>query len=169
MPTTASPPPPLTLEVLQQFRVIYGSMRQHFREVEERCGITGSQAWALQEAERSPGIAIGTLAARMGIRPSTCSLLVDRLAARGLLEKRRNSTDHRRIGLHVAARGRDVLQALPGPAEGVLPEALAKLPEVVLKTLNINLSELTRRLPGREADFAGMPLADLLHDGDAKP
>ena len=159
-------PLPLTLEVLQHFRVIYGSMRQHFREVEERCGISGSQAWALQEAARTPGITIGALAARMGIRPSTCSLLVDKLATVGLLEKRRSTTDQRRIGLHITTPGRNALDTLPGPAEGLLPEALAKLPEVVLKTLNINLSELTRQLSGQGIDFAGTPLADLLHDGE---
>ena len=28
----------LQLDVLQQFRVIYGSMRQYFRELEDSCG-----------------------------------------------------------------------------------------------------------------------------------
>ena len=70
------------LDVLQQFRLIYGSLRQHFRLVEERCGMPGSQMWVLQEVQRSPDIGINELAVRLGIHQSTCSLLVDRLVAR---------------------------------------------------------------------------------------
>ena len=44
---------PLALDVLQQFRLIFGSMRQYFRLVEERCGMPGSQMWVLQEVART--------------------------------------------------------------------------------------------------------------------
>ena len=32
----------MPLVVLKQFQVIYGSVRQHFRDVEQRCGVSGS-------------------------------------------------------------------------------------------------------------------------------
>ena len=52
---------PLALEVLQQFRVIYGTMRQYFRELEDICGLPGSQTWVLQEVEHTPEIGITDL------------------------------------------------------------------------------------------------------------
>ncbi|RKT60946.1 DNA-binding MarR family transcriptional regulator [Azonexus fungiphilus] len=160
---TRNPPSGQTaLDVLQQFRLIYGSMRRHFRQVEERCGMPGSQMWVLQEVQRSPDLGIGELAARMGIHQSTCSILVDKLVAIGCLEKRKQQRDQRRVGLGLTDAGRQALAALPGPAEGILPEALAALPDVVLKTLHINLEELLRHLPGREDKYASMPLADML-------
>ena len=67
----------LPMDVLQQFRLIFGSMRQYFRLVEERCGMSGSQMWVLQEVQRTPEIGIGELATRLGVHQSTCSLLVD--------------------------------------------------------------------------------------------
>ncbi|NHC05413.1 winged helix-turn-helix transcriptional regulator [Azonexus fungiphilus] len=137
-------------------------MRRHFRQVEERCGMPGSQMWVLQEVQRSPDLGIGELAARMGIHQSTCSILVDKLVAIGCLEKRKQQRDQRRVGLGLTDAGRQALAALPGPAEGILPEALAALPDVVLKTLHINLEELLRHLPGREDKYASMPLADML-------
>ena len=76
-PAIEKKPPQLALEVLQQFRVIYGSMRQYFREMEESCGLTGSQMWVLQEVQRSPEIGVSELAARIGIHQSTCSQIVD--------------------------------------------------------------------------------------------
>lgn len=156
--------PKLALEVLQQFRVIYGTMRQYFRELEECCGLPGSQMWVLQEVERTPEIGITELAGRLGIHQSTCSQLVEKLVVKNCLIKKRQSMDQRRVGLCLAAEGRKAIAALPGPAEGALPEALAAIPDVALKTLNINLAELIGHLPGKDEAFATMPLAEMVHD-----
>lgn len=154
--------PKLALEVLQQFRVIYGTMRQYFRELEECCGLPGSQMWVLQEVERTPEIGITELAGRLGIHQSTCSQLVEKLVIKNCLVKKRQSMDQRRVGLCLAAEGRKAIAALPGPAEGALPEALAAIPDVALKTLNINLAELIGHLPGKDEAFATMPLAEMV-------
>ena len=160
----SEPESQLTLEVLQQFRMIYGTMRQYFRELEECCGLPGSQMWVLQEVERTPEIGITELARRLGIHQSTCSLLVEKLVAKNCLTKKRQSVDQRRVGLCLAADGVKAIAALPGPAEGVLPEALSAIPNVVLKTLHINLAELINHLPGRDEAFAETPLAEMVHD-----
>lgn len=161
-PSSETNPPLLTMDVLQQFRLLFGSMRQYFRLVEERCGMSGSQMWVLQEVQRTPEIGIGELAIRMGVHQSTCSLLVDKLVALGCLTKKRQNADQRRVGLCLAASGLAALAALPGPAEGILPEALSKLPLVVLKTLHINLEELILHLPGKDEASARTPLAELV-------
>ena len=102
----------LPMDVLQQFRLIFGSMRQYFRLVEERCGMSGSQMWVLQEVQRTPEIGIGELATRLGVHQSTCSLLVDKLVASGCLIKKRQTADQRRVGLCLDASG---LAALNSP------------------------------------------------------
>lgn len=124
--------------------------------------MSGSQMWVLQEVQRLPEIGIGELAKRMGVHQSTCSLLVDKLVAQGCLIKKRHSTDQRRVGLCLDQAGLVALAALPGPAEGILPEALAKLPLVVLKTLHINLEGLIAHLPGKDESCVGTPLAEML-------
>lgn len=153
---------PAALDVLRQFRLIFGSVRQYFREVEEHCGLSGSQVWLLTEIRRTPGIGVTELANRLSIHQSTSSILVEKLVARGLLVKLRPQSDQRRVGLYLTAAGEAILARLPGPAEGILPEALSELPEVVLKTLNINLDELIRHLGHCEKRFAATPLADLV-------
>ena len=169
MPTDLDESPSvLGMEVLQQFRLIYGSMRQYFRLVEERCGMPGSQMWVLQEVQRSPEIGIGELAVRMGVHQSTCSLLVDKLVNQGFLIKGRRGGDLRRVGLVLAPSGLSALAALPGPAEGILPEALAALPMVVLKTLNVNLNELIHHLPGKDESYAVTPLAEMVRTAPRK-
>lgn len=162
--TETLPITPIAMDVLRQFRLIFGSVRQHFREIEENCGISGSQIWILTEAKRSPGIGVTELATRLGIHQSTGSILVEKLVARGLLVKQRSQEDQRRVGLFPSAEGDAVLSRLPGPAEGILPEALNTLPEVVLKTLSVNLDELIGRLRLCEKQFAATPLADIVAD-----
>lgn len=161
-----SSPPSLSLEVLQQFRVIYGTMRQYFRALEQCCGLPGSQMWILQEVERTPTIGVTELAQRLGIHQSTCSQLVDRLVGQGYLEKQKAASDRRRVGLILAASGRTLIARLPGPAEGVLPAALASLPEVALKTLHINLAELIGHLQETDEQFARIPLAEMVRNAE---
>ena len=158
--------PNLPLEVLQQFRVIYGTMRQYFRALEQCCGLPGSQMWILQEVERTPTIGVTELAQRLGIHQSTCSQLVDRLVGQGYLEKQKAASDRRRVGLILAASGRALIARLPGPAEGVLPAALASLPEVALKTLHINLAELIGHLQETDEQFARIPLAEMVRNAE---
>ena len=157
----------LTIDVLRQFRVIFGSMRQYFRLVEERCGLPASQMWVLHEVSRTEGIGINDIATRMGIHQSTASLLVDKLVSGGMVSKFRQNDDQRRVRLRLELAGQNALANLPGPAEGIVPAALSALPEVVLKTLNINLDALISELPSGEKSFAGTPLADMV--GRAKP
>lgn len=151
----------LQMQVLRQFRLIYGSVKQHFREVEQRCGISGSQVWLLREVATNPGTGVSRLAERLSIHQSTSSLLVEKLVGAGLLTKARSAEDQRRVGLEVTRAGQQLLKNVPGPAEGVLPEALRQLPDASLQTLNANLEQLIGLLTVRDENDAEKPLADL--------
>jgi DNA-binding MarR family transcriptional regulator len=152
---------PVSLEVLKKFRIIYGSVRQHFHEVEKNCGISGSQVWLLNEISRAPGIGVSELAVRLSIHQSTCSQLVDKLVGRGLVVKARSQEDMRRVGLTLSEAGSEVLRSAPGPAEGVLPEALQALPEDTLRDLDRLLVDVISQLRERDEQLAGKPMADM--------
>src|SRR3989338_1987348 len=126
----------LSLQVLKKFRIIYGSVRQHFREIEQTCGVTGAQLWILQEVANTPQIGVSELAERMSIHQSTASQLVEKLVVRGLINKERSKEDQRRVGLRVTEEASKLLIHAPGPAEGGLPEALQALPEAALFVLD---------------------------------
>jgi DNA-binding MarR family transcriptional regulator len=151
----------LSLQVLKKFRVIFGSVRQHFREVEETCGVTGSQLWILQEVAKAPAIGVSELAGRLSIHQSTCSQLVEKLVARGLILKERSTQDQRRVGLHLSEEAAHILESVPGPAEGILPEALQALPEAALVALDKSLLEVIGQLSKKDVRLAHRPLADL--------
>lgn len=165
MPTkrrAAGRPKNRSVLVLRQFRLIFGAVRQHFRRVEESCGVSGSQLWILQETSRTPGIGVTELSARLSIHQTTCSQLVEKLVRRKLLKKNRPRTgDRRRVGLFLTNKGDQCVRKAPGPAQGVLPKALAGLPEPVLRSLEHNLGKLIVELDIQDLSDAQRPLADL--------
>ena len=151
----------LSLQVLKKFRIIYGSVRQHFREIEKTCGVTGSQLWILQEIAKTPDIGVSLLAERLSIHQSTCSQLVEKLVTRKLIIKKRSKEDQRRVGLCVSGGAAIILKNSPGPAEGILPEALQALTESALLALDNSLIEVIGQLRVRDDRLAEKPLADL--------
>lgn len=151
----------LSLQVLKKFRIIYGSVRQQFREVEQSCGVTGAQLWLLQEIAKTPDIGVSVLADRLSIHQSTCSQLVEKLVTRGLVIKERSKEDQRRVGLCATKDALVALKNAPGPAEGVLPEALQSLSESALISLDNALVQVIERLSIRDYKHADKPLSDL--------
>jgi MarR family transcriptional regulator, organic hydroperoxide resistance regulator len=151
----------LMLDVLKQFRLIYGSVRRHFRQVEATCDISGSQLWMLHELQGAPGIGVSDLAGRLSIHQTTCSQLIEKLVQRGYVLKTRSETDQRRVGLSITRGAVQVLKAAPGPAEGLIPEALMGLSESTLESLMANLGQLIKGLHLQDHQAAERPLADL--------
>ena len=151
----------LTIHVLKKFRIIYGSVRQQFREIEKTCGVTGSQLWLMQEISNTAGIGVSELAERLSIHQSTCSQLVDKLVARTLVLKERSKEDQRRVGLRLTEEAAQLIKKAPGPAEGVLPEALGELSVDDIKSLDASLEKVIAQLHLKDDDLADKPLSDL--------
>jgi len=151
----------LTLDVLKQFRLIYGSVRHHFRQIEATCKVSGSQLWMLHELQQAPGIGVSDLAHRLSIHQTTCSQLIEKLVARGYVVKTRSEEDQRRVGLTITKSAAQVLKEAPGPAEGLIPEALMGLSESTLESLMANLGELIEGLHLQDHQAADRPLSDL--------
>lgn len=151
----------LSLQALKKFRIIYGSVRQHFREIEQSCGVTGSQLWVMQEIANTPGIGVSELAERLSIHQSTCSQLVEKLVTRKLITKERSKEDQRRVGLRLTAQAAALIKGAPGPADGVLPQALRALSAEAIHALDLSLENVIRQLEITDDELAEKPLSDL--------
>ena len=149
------------MAALRSFRMIYGSVRHYFRSVEQLCGVSGSQLWILQEIGHNPGIGVSDLAAHIGIHQSTCSLLVEKLVKAKHVTRSRMRSDQRRVGLKLTQKGQRTVAAAPGPAEGVLPQALQRLSGGSLKSLNRSLRMVIERLDPDVDGAADRPLSEL--------
>lgn len=151
----------LSQHVLKKFRVIYSSMRQHFREVERTCGVSGSQLWVIQEIANSSGIGVSELAERLSIHQSTCSQLVEKLVARKLIIKERSKEDQRRVGLRLTEQATSLIKLAPAPTQGLLPEILNALPAETIRSLDESLEQVIEQLRMRDNKLADEPLPDM--------
>jgi DNA-binding MarR family transcriptional regulator len=136
-------------------------MRQHFREIEQTCGVTGSQLWILQEVSNEPGIGISELAERLSMHQSNVSHLADKLVTLGLIIKERSKEDQRRVGVCLTVEALALLKNAPGPTEGLLPVALQTLPDSTLRALDKSLIAVIEELHINNEKLAGIHISDM--------
>ncbi len=153
---------PLARDTLKQFRVIIGAVRQHFRALEQTCGISGAQVWILSAIAEQPGITVSCLSSTLSVHVSTVSNMLDKLARVGLVQRRRSKNDRRMVNLHLTAKGQAVLERAPQPLVGLVPHALDNLPASVLERLHEDLALLIQKMQNADSAAAGMPLSTLV-------
>lgn len=146
--------------MLRQFRVVFNSVKTHFRQVERDAGLGGAQLWALSVIAQSPGIGVTELARALDIHQSTASNLVRTLTGRGLVAAAREGQDRRSVALRALPAADAVLQRAPLPFAGVLPDALASLDAATLARLEQDLGRLIEVLQA-DTESAQVPLAQL--------
>lgn len=159
-PAGPSDPAPAT-RVLRQFRVVFNSVKTHFRQVEREAGVGGAQLWALSVIQRRPGIGVTELSRELDIHQSTASNLIKSLTERSLVTAAREGMDRRSVALRIAPDGETVLNSAPLPFAGVLPDALSSLDPATLDRLETDLGKLIAMLEADEAS-AKVPLSQQL-------
>lgn len=147
-------------KVLRRFRVVFNAVRTHFRHMEKQAGLGGAQVWALSLIKTKPGIGMGEIAASMEIHQSTASNLIKVLLNKELIRAEKSPHDRRNVQLTILPAGSRLLKKVPGPFEGVLPQALANLSGETLQRLDEDLRQLIGLLNADEA-AEETPLAQI--------
>ena len=150
------------LEVLEQFRIVFKSIRRHYQSVERRAGISGAQLWALAQVAGRPGVTVGDLAKSLAIHQSTARNLLRRLEGLGLVARQRRGKDQRVVALFATPQGLKVLKRAPQPLSGVLQQALSDLPVGNLQVLRRELRKLIAAMRTKDLEAArATPLSDI--------
>ena len=120
-------------------------LRRRFEQNARDFGLTRSQWQVLAYLANNEGINQSGLADLLEIEPITLGRIVDRLQARGLIERHPDPSDRRVLHLTLAARPK--LSQLRRLGEVTRGEALAEVPEAdtecLLKTLQTLKANLT--------------------------
>jgi DNA-binding MarR family transcriptional regulator len=131
--------------------------QQHVQRVEEHCGISGAQLWALAELEAHPAITVSELAQALLVHLSTASNLLAKLETQGLVRRERDAEDQRVVRVHPTRAGTRVLRKAPKPVDGVIPDALRRMPPATLARLEKDLSALLEVASVRSRKAGGKP------------
>jgi len=149
------------LAVLRLFRIVFKSIRRHYKSVERRAGVRGAQLWALAQVADHPGIGVGDLARALAVHQSTASNLLRDLETSALLTRRRLREDQRSVRLFATGKGVAVLKRAPRPLIGVLQQALSELPAPNLDALHVQLRQLITLMQSKDSGARATPLSDI--------
>lgn len=134
--------------VLLQFRAIANAVRTSAWPERPRNLVGDRKLLALCAIARSPDMGVNEVAQCLGLRQPTASQVVGSLLDTGLVDVRRDSLDRRAVLIRVSATGLDVLRHLPPRFDfgDRLPDALRRLDERLLSSLEAGLTGLLQRL-----------------------
>lgn len=88
---------------------------------------------AIKGAAGREWLAIGEIAAALGVRPHTAVGLVDRIAQLGLVDRRQDPNDHRRVRVALSEKGEELLRDLSADHFGELRAIRPMLVELLAR------------------------------------
>ena len=127
---------------------------------ESATGLSAAQLFVLQVVHAEPGLSLTEVAARTLTDRTSVAAAVERLAARGLVERRRGEADRRRVALVPTPAARRVLAAAPHPPTRRVLDGLAAVDDRTLRRIALGLTALVRAM---ELDAEPAPM--LFDDG----
>ncbi|MFT3927369.1 MAG: MarR family winged helix-turn-helix transcriptional regulator [Myxococcales bacterium] len=134
------------LDFMRTLWALNHAIEKTSKRMNNEYGVTAQQCTLLRIVGRFPGISAGQLAELLRVHPGTLSAAVNRLERRGLLERRRDPRDQRRVLLGLTARGR----ALDMPAHDAVGDAVGSVLKGVsaaqMDSVRAVLLELTSQL-----------------------
>ena len=111
-------------------------------QVWEHMGLSLPQLRILFRVRSRPGIDLGGLAAELSISASAASQQVEKLVERGMLLRRPDPNDRRRLSLELTERGRLATRAVSTAAHAYLQRLLDNLSDDELTELHRVLSHI---------------------------
>jgi MarR family transcriptional regulator, organic hydroperoxide resistance regulator len=113
--------------VLDFMRLLWSiehGLQRMSKRMENEIGITGPQRLVLRIVGQFPGLSASELAHIVRLHPSTITGVLQRLVARGLLERQRDPSDTRRARLRLKPKASTHTRASRGTVERAVTEAL---------------------------------------------
>jgi DNA-binding MarR family transcriptional regulator len=141
--------PEATLEFLQALWALDQELRALSKHMERRMGVTGPQRLALRIVGLAPGLPASGLASALHLHPSTVTGLITRLTRKGLIRRRRDPEDGRRVLLVLTPRGARINSKNRGTVEAAVSRSLGDLAPGHLATVR-NVIEQIRQSVLRE-------------------
>lgn len=116
-------------QILRSIRRIMRSTDLYSKRVALEYGVTVPQLVCLQALADGGEMPAGDLARAVDLSQSTCVGIVDRLEAKGWIERSRSTDDRRKILLRATAAGRELCARAPSLLQDTLASGLARLTE----------------------------------------
>ena len=144
-------------EMLVELYDVARLMRTRFDRWARTYGMTRAQGIILSRLSRQPGMTQNEMAGLCEVEPITVGRLVDRLEARGLLERRLDPADRRIRRLHLLPAAEPILQEIQRYKDELFREITEDLDPQTVEIVTDALLKMKVRITQEPA--AKLPLA----------
>jgi DNA-binding MarR family transcriptional regulator len=134
------------VEIANRLRPVLLHLNRHLRREVHALGVSPGQVSILSALSDTPGIGVADLAAREGTSVPSMSVHIDRLETAGLVARRSDEVDRRRVGLTVTAAGKRVLNAVRSRRTAWLATRLQMLSPDQLEAVDAAIGPLSALL-----------------------
>ncbi len=134
------------LDFLRLLWSVEHGLQRLSKRMESELGITGPQRLVLKVVGQFPDLSAGELAHIVRLHPSTITGILQRLVARGLIERTRDPNDSRRARLRLKRRAVVHTRVAPGTVEAAVTRALARSGASNVRAARRVLTEVAQRL-----------------------
>lgn len=134
------------LTVANELRPVLLRLSRELRKETEQMGVTSRQVTLLWLVREHPGLSLRELAAEERISAPALSGHVDRLEKAGLLERVRNESDRRRVGLTLTDEGASVLRRVRARRTTWLADRLRALDDAEVEAVERAIEPLGKLL-----------------------
>ena len=134
------------LRVLQSLRRVIRSVDLYSRKLLNVHKITSPQLICLQVIASKQPMTTGQLAKEVHLSPSTVIGILDRLQAKNLILRERDTKDRRKVFVSLAEQGQQLLNNAPSPLQDTLADAMQALPESEQKVIADSLDRIVEMM-----------------------
>ena len=146
-------------DVLDGFRNVVKALRLADRAGIRQYGLGSAQIYVLHQLRETSPLSINELARLTATDQSSVSVVVNKLAEKGLISSSRSANDARKAELVLTRKGRAVLKRIPAPFQASLIESVSRMPAQKVRELAATLRELAHDI-GAVEGHAPMFFAD---------
>ena len=114
---------------LVALRRILRATEQHGKVLARASGLTPVQMRVLKLLEADGRSTPKEIANQLHVAQATITALIDRLAAKGMVERKRSDHDRRQMNIFITPLGREILDRAPDPLQDQFVTEYEKLPD----------------------------------------
>lgn len=151
------------LRILQSLRRIIRAIEIHSQRLNHDYQITGPQLGCMLAIKQNGAMTPTRLARTLFISASTVVGIVDRLAEKGLLDRRRSTEDRRQVQIYLTEAGDLLAESAPSPLQETLSGSLKNLPSLEQLSITLALDKLVNLMEAKEISASPILATGPLH------
>lgn len=146
-------------ELLVALRKVIRAIDLRSKQLSREVGLTGPQLLVLQNIGAQPNIMVRQIAENINLSPATVTSILDRLEARGLVNRVRSTEDKRKVAISLTDSGQTSLEAAPLPFQEHFTNRFRQLEEWEQSQMVATMQRIASMMDA--ADIDASPMLEL--------